>query len=235
MTNIATLLILIAVLSVGAYILKSIILALLPKHMDIKKYFNNSLWLILLLLGFRVFQPMVELSDSLAAIIDKTWQIAIILTLTYFLIRVVNFSNTIIKKNLQQTKFITQLEFAERLIVAFLVVIGFCLILLSFDGARRIGTSIIASAGLAGISIGFAAQKTLSNLIAGFQIAITQPFKLNDVIIVDGICGCVEEITLTYVVIKIIHDDKRLIVPINYLLERPFQNCTRSAVHDFHN
>lgn len=237
--------ILLLALVIGAYILKTSITFVLekyliktktlPKNFTIKKHFHPSLWLIIVLLGFRVFQPLVNFPETHAAIIDKAWQIAIILTLTYFFIRMVNLLKLIIiekfdtsvKDNLQQRKVVTQVDFAERLIASFLVVIGFCMILLSFEGARKIGTSLIASAGLAGIVMGFAAQKTLSNLIAGFQIAFTQPFRIDDVVIVEGEWGWIEEITLTYVVVRI-WDKRRLIVPINYLLEKPFQNWTRN-------
>ncbi len=237
--------ILLFVLAIAAYILKSLFLwllgkyfnkaGLLPEGFTIKRHFHPSLWLIMILLGFRVFQPLVKIPEAQSVIIDKTWQIAIILALTYFLIRMVNLLKVIIierfdtsvKDNLQQRKVVTQVDFAERLIAAFLVAIGFCMILLSFEGARKIGTSLIASAGLAGVVLGFAAQKTLSNLIAGFQIAFTQPFRIDDVVIVEGEWGWIEEITLTYVVVRI-WDKRRLIVPINYLLEKPFQNWTRT-------
>ncbi len=231
--------------AVSSYIIKSLLIWLLQKYfarmglfkgdIAIERHFHPSLWLILILLGFNLFQPLAEIPEAYTPVIDKTWQIVLILTLTYFMIRMVNFLKLIIlekfdtsvKNNLQQRKVVTQVDFAERLIAAFLVVIGFCMILLSFEGARKIGTSLIASAGLAGIVVGFAAQKTLSNLIAGFQIAFTQPFRIDDVVIVEGEWGWIEEITLTYVVVRV-WDKRRLVVPINYLLEKPFQNWTRT-------
>jgi small-conductance mechanosensitive channel len=97
-----------------------------------------------------------------------------------------------------------------------------------FEEVRRFGTSILASAGVVGIIIGFAAQKTISNLFAGFQLAMTQPIRLDDVVIVEGEWGRVEEITLTYVVIHI-WDDRRLVVPLSYFIEKPFQNWTRAS------
>ncbi|MEI9864995.1 MAG: mechanosensitive ion channel domain-containing protein [Limisphaerales bacterium] len=101
-------------------------------------------------------------------------------------------------------------------------------ILMLFQEVRQFGTSILASAGVVGIVIGFAAQKTISNLFAGFQIAMTQPIRLDDVVIVENEWGRVEEITLTYVVIRI-WDDRRLIVPLGYFIEKPFQNWTRTS------
>jgi len=101
-------------------------------------------------------------------------------------------------------------------------------VLLSFESIRQIGVSLLASAGIAGIIIGFAAQKSISMLLAGFQLAITQPIRLDDVVIVEGEWGRIEEITLTYVVVAI-WDKRRLVVPVNYFIETPFQNWTRQT------
>ncbi|MGH8207498.1 MAG: mechanosensitive ion channel family protein, partial [Steroidobacteraceae bacterium] len=90
------------------------------------------------------------------------------------------------------------------------------------------GTSLLASAGIVGIIAGVAGQKTLGNLLAGFQIALAQPLRQDDVLIVDGEWGRVEEITLTYVVVHI-WDDRRLVLPLTYFVEKPFQNWTRTS------
>jgi small-conductance mechanosensitive channel len=95
-----------------------------------------------------------------------------------------------------------------------------------FEEVRRVGTSILASAGVLGLIIGFAAQKTIANLFAGFQLAMTQPIRLDDVVIVESEWGRVEEITLTYVIVHI-WDDRRLVLPLSYFIEKPFQNWTR--------
>jgi len=100
---------------------------------------------------------------------------------------------------------------------------------LSFDEFRRIGAGILASAGIVGVILGLAAQRTLGNLLAGIQIAITQPIRHDDVVVVENEWGVIEEITLTFVVVRI-WDLRRLIVPISHFLEKPFQNWThRSA------
>jgi small-conductance mechanosensitive channel len=112
--------------------------------------------------------------------------------------------------------------------VAFILVLTVSAILFSFDGMRKIGTGLLTSVGVGGIIIGIAAQKSLSNLLAGFQIAFTQPIRIDDVLIVEGEWGKVEEITLTYVVLQI-WDERRLILPINYFIEKPFQNWTRTS------
>ena len=102
------------------------------------------------------------------------------------------------------------------------------LVLMSFEAVRKIGTGLLTSAGIAGIIVGFAAQKSLANLLAGFQIAFTQPIRIDDVVVVEGEFGNIEEITLTYVVVRI-WDQRRLVLPINYFIEKPFQNWTRSS------
>ena len=93
---------------------------------------------------------------------------------------------------------------------------------------RRLGTGLLTGVGVGGIIIGFAAQKSLGNLLAGFQIAFTQPIRIDDVLVVEGEWGRVEEITLTYVVLNI-WDQRKLILPINYFIEKPFQNWTRTG------
>jgi small-conductance mechanosensitive channel len=100
--------------------------------------------------------------------------------------------------------------------------------LMVFQSVRQFGTAMIASAGVAGIIIGFAAQKSLATFLAGLQIAMTQPIRIDDVVIVEGEWGRIEEITLTYVVVCI-WDLRRLVVPITYFIEKPFQNWTRTS------
>jgi small-conductance mechanosensitive channel len=105
-------------------------------------------------------------------------------------------------------------------------VFAVALVLMSFNRVREVGISLLASAGVMGIVLGLAAQRTLGNVIAGIQIAIAQPIRLEDVVIVENEWGWIEEITLTYVVVRI-WDLRRLIVPISYFVEKPFQNWTR--------
>ncbi len=93
---------------------------------------------------------------------------------------------------------------------------------------RQLGTSILASAGIAGIILGFAAQRTLGNLLAGIQIALSQPILIDDVVIVEGEFGRIEDITLTFVAVRT-WDLRRLIVPITYFVEKPFQNWSRKS------
>jgi small-conductance mechanosensitive channel len=128
--------------------------------------------------------------------------------------------------NLQARKIHTQVRVVEQIIVAGIVFLALVVILMSFEKIRHLGVSMMASAGVMGIILGFAAQKSIATLFAGIQIAMTQPIRVDDVVIVEGEWGRIEEITLTYVVVKI-WDLRRLVVPITYFLEKPFQNWTR--------
>jgi small-conductance mechanosensitive channel len=97
-----------------------------------------------------------------------------------------------------------------------------------FQEVRHVGSSLLASAGIVGIIAGVAGQKSLANLFAGFQIALAQPMRQDDVVIVEGEWGRVEEITLTYVIVHI-WDDRRLVLPLSYFIDKPFQNWTRTS------
>ena len=99
---------------------------------------------------------------------------------------------------------------------------------MSFPAVRQVGASLLASAGVVGIVAGFAARPVLGNLIAGLQIGLSQPIRIDDVVIVEDEWGVIEEITGTYVVVRI-WDQRRLIVPLQYWIEKPFQNWTRST------
>lgn len=132
------------------------------------------------------------------------------------------------KNNLKTRKVVTQMILMERVVVFIIVLLALCFILISFEPMRRLGTSLLASAGVAGVIIGFAAQKPLSNVLAGIQIAITQPIRIDDVVIMEGEWGWIEEINLTYVVVRV-WDKRRLIIPISQCIEKPFQNWTRNS------
>jgi small-conductance mechanosensitive channel len=130
--------------------------------------------------------------------------------------------------NLKERKVRTQLQFVRKVANVLIILITISLILLSFESVRKLGAGLLTGVGIGGIIIGFAAQKSLGNLLAGFQIAFTQPIRIDDVLVVEGEWGRVEDITLTYVVLNI-WDQRRLILPINYFIEKPFQNWTRST------
>jgi len=128
---------------------------------------------------------------------------------------------------LSQRKFVTQLHFVRRIISLVVVVVGVSLILITFQGSRKLGLSVLTSAGIVSVLIGFAAQKTLANLLAGIQIALTQQIRISDAVVVENEWGRIEEINLTNVVVRV-WDRRRLILPITYFVETPFQNWTRN-------
>lgn len=131
-----------------------------------------------------------------------------------------------ISDNLRARRIQTQTRVLVRTLSVLVIIIGVSGMLMTFPTARQFGTSLLASAGLAGLAVGFAARPVLGNLIAGLQIAITQPIRLDDVVIVEGEWGRIEEITGTYVVVRI-WDSRRLVVPLQWFIENPFQNWTR--------
>lgn len=130
--------------------------------------------------------------------------------------------------NLRARQATTQIIVLERLVMVAIVVVAVAIALMTIPEVRRFGTSLLASAGVAGLVVGFAAQQSIANVLAGIQIAITQPLRIDDAVVIDGEWGWVEEITLTYIVVRI-WDRRRLIVPIGHLLQKPFQNWTRTS------
>jgi small-conductance mechanosensitive channel len=195
--------------------------------------------------GLRIFLPLLGLFVALKILApDAVWaerlslavSVLLIISGAYILIRFVygfeDFIETRLglneSDNLEARRTFTQIRLLRRVLIAFISFTAIVVILLFLPGAREIGAGLLASAGIAGLVIGIAAQKALGNLLAGFQIAMTQPIRIDDVVVVEGEWGRVEEITLTYVVIRI-WDERRLILPISYLLEKPFTNWTRES------
>ncbi len=179
---------------------------------------------------------ILKLPHEPDVIIDKILYLILIYAITHFLIKSMSFLKLVLYHrfdidqvhNLQERKARTQIDFLYKTGSVILIMIALAIAMMSFSKVRELGTSILASAGLAGIIIGLAAQKSISNLLAGLQIALTQPIRLDDGVIVEGEYGKIEEISLTYVVIKI-WNEKRMIIPISYFLEKPFQNLTRNS------
>ena len=161
--------------------------------------------------------------------------LALIAALTWFGVRCVKaVADTIIElnpadasDNLHARRVQTQTKVLSRSIMVVIVLIGSGLALMTLPPLRQIGTSLLASAGVAGLVVGFAARPVLSNLLAGIQLALTQPIRLEDVVIVENEWGWIEEITGTYVVVRL-WDQRRMVVPLQWFIEHPFQNWTRT-------
>lgn len=135
-----------------------------------------------------------------------------------------------VEDNLHARRIATQTRVLSRSAMVLVLIAGIAMALMTFPGARQLGASLLASAGVLGIIGGLAARPVFSNLIAGLQLALAQPIRLDDVLIVKGEWGRVEEITGTYVVLKI-WDERRLIIPLTWFIENPFENWTRTGAN----
>jgi small-conductance mechanosensitive channel len=133
-----------------------------------------------------------------------------------------------VSDNLKARTLHTQVGILSRTAQVIVVIIAGAIVLMSFEAARQFGASVLASAGIASLVLGLAARPILENLLAGVQIALTQPVRLDDVVVIEGEWGRVEEIASTYIVIRI-WDDRRLVVPLKYFLDNPIENWTRTS------
>lgn len=195
---------------------------------------GHTLRLAVPLLGIILLLPLLRLPENWNWVTQKALGILLITALSVLIIRGVNAVQAAllsrhrmdIPDNLSARKIYTQVSVIRKIIVSTVVILATGSILMLFDSVRQFGTSILASAGIAGIVIGFAAQKTLGNVLAGIQIALTQPLLIDDIVGVEGEFGQIEEITLTYVTVRT-WDLRRLVLPITYFVEKPFQNWSR--------
>lgn len=178
--------------------------------------------------------PKIEASAALGEGLKHGLALLLILAVTILAVRLLWIGvraylsrfDVSVSDNLGARRLHTQVTVVTRILTALVWVVGIAAALMTFPSVRQLGTSMLASAGIAGLVVGLAAQRTLSNFIAGLQIALTEPINLDDVVIVEGEWGRIEEITATYVVVRI-WDQRRLIVPFSWFIERPFQNWTR--------
>jgi small-conductance mechanosensitive channel len=195
---------------------------------------GHSLRLSVPLLGIILLLPLLKLPENWMWMTEKGFGILLIMALSVLIVRGVNAVQLALLSrhrmdapdNLSARRIYTQVSVIRKIIVTGVVIIATGSILMLFDPVRQFGTSILASAGIAGVVIGFAAQKTLGNVLAGIQIALTQPLLIDDIVVVEGEFGQIEEITLTYVTVRT-WDLRRLVLPITYFIEKPFQNWSR--------
>ncbi|HWB87463.1 MAG TPA: mechanosensitive ion channel domain-containing protein [Bryobacteraceae bacterium] len=188
------------------------------------------------LLAFMIAVPVLPASPGLEQVFRKGASLLLIGVIAFLLFQfveaiaemVIRQYRTDVSDNLKARAVHTQVMVLKKVAVVIIGIFTLASMLMVFDSARQFGASILASAGIAGIIVGFAAQRSIATLLAGFQIALTQPIRVDDVVIVENEWGRIEEITLTYVVVRI-WDLRRLVLPITYFIERPFQNWTRST------
>ncbi|HEX3623921.1 MAG TPA: mechanosensitive ion channel domain-containing protein [Verrucomicrobiae bacterium] len=197
---------------------------------------GKSLRILTPVLGIIFAIPVLNLPPNYAEVITKGSSILLITAVALILCQLVNLGEKYlltkydigVADNLQARKLYTQVHVLSKTLYFIISLFAVASMLMLFEEVRRLGASILASAGVIGVVLGFAAQKTIANLFAGFQLAMTQPIRLDDVVIVENEWGRIEEISLTYVVIHI-WDDRRLVVPLSYFIEKPFQNWTRAT------
>lgn len=186
---------------------------------------------------FVVRSALLQAGPGAAAVLSAVRQglsITVILAMAWMAVRLMKGAVNVllarhdikVSDNYQARRVHTQWAVITGIGTALIWIIGIATALMTFESIRHLGTSILASAGLAGLVVGLAAQRVIGNFLAGLQIAMTQPIAIDDVVVIEGEWGKVEEITPTYVVVKI-WDDRRLIVPFNHIIEQPFTNWTR--------
>jgi small-conductance mechanosensitive channel len=174
------------------------------------------------------------ISGSAADVLTRLMQVAFIALFTWVAIVTTDIFGSVylgrlrldVEDDLLARKHVTQIRILKRAAVTIIALIGIASALMTFDQVRQLGVSLFASAGVAGLAIGMAARPLLTSFIAGVQIAMTQPIRIQDAVGIEGEFGTIEEITSTYVVVQL-WDSRRMILPLNYFIEKPFQNWTR--------
>ncbi|MDN5001541.1 mechanosensitive ion channel family protein [Bradyrhizobium sp. GCM10027634] len=191
--------------------------------------------LALCLAAVALVLPLAPLNDAFRTPLTSLFVVAFIALIGWISIRIVDMSAARYLQNFRDVtenfvarKHVTQVRVFKRVTDIIIVIITVSTALMTFDSVRQYGVSLFASAGAAGIIVGLAARPLLSNLIAGLQIAITQPIRIEDAVIIENEWGWVEDIAATYVVIRL-WDWRRMVVPLSYFIEKPFQNWTRDT------
>ena len=207
-------------------------------RVDLGQWFAEHLRRPLLLLvptfAFRVTLPLADLTPEVLETVRHAAAMLLIVGTGWLLIASASVLDDFLDKrfvvdvadNLTARSVHTRFLVLRRILVTTFCIVTAGALLMTFPAIRHLGAGLFASAGIVGIVIGIAARPTVEALIAGVQLALTEPIRLDDVVIVEGEWGRIEEISATYVVVRI-WDDRRLIVPITYFLTQPFENWTR--------
>jgi len=238
--------IVLAVAAVIAVAIHGTILRLLrrltgDRRPHVQSFLARTTWLTrLALLVFALFiaLPVAPLDGDSRATIARILALATIILMGWTAITLVNMTvefyllriQTQGADNLVARKHLTQIRVLTGTVNTVLMIATIGVALMTFEPVRQYGISLFASAGVAGLVAGLAARPVLSNLFAGIQIALTQPLRINDGVVVENESGRIEEITSTYVVVQL-WDLRRLIVPLTYFIEKPFQNWTRESTN----
>ncbi len=198
------------------------------------KHCGRPLQLLLPLFLARITRPLLDLERDVIPVVNEALILTFELSFAWLLISLTAVLDehlhrrllTDERDNLRARRLLTRMAILRRALIAVIVIITAGAMLMTIPAAKALGASLLASAGMAGIVLGIAARPAAENLLAGLQIALTEPITLEDVVIVEGEWGWIEEITMTYVVVRT-WDLRRLIVPIHNFIGQPFQNWTR--------
>lgn len=205
---------------------------------DVVEALPGPLRLLLIILIFSQLVKSLDLSSDAEAVIGTLLACILIFTIAWFLLRLLKVVTEVTEHYYisgqeltpQARAIHTQISVVRTIARFLLMIAAVALALMQFEVARTIGVSMLASAGVAGVVLGFAARSTVASLFAGIQVAFTQTIRIGDIVVVEGEFGTVEDIKLTYVVVKI-WDLRRLILPVTYFTEKPFQNWTTSTAN----
>lgn len=203
-------------------------------HRTLVQRWRHPAKLLLPLVAALLVLPSLQFPGELSSLLQHLGSLALVAAVAWLLsATVLGFQELVLQRydvsssdNLKARAVSTQVNVLVKIAMVLILVIAGATMLMTFDRVRQVGMSLLVSAGVVGLIAGFAAQRSLATLFAGIQIAITQPIRLDDVVVVEGEWGRIEEISLTYVVVCI-WDLRRLVLPITYFLEKPFQNWTR--------
>ena len=191
---------------------------------------------VFVMLAAHLLTPTTTMVEPILSYVRQGTTIGLILSITWLVIRALGVIDDMIlsrhpinvRDNLKARQIHTQTRVLSRTLMIIVASVGIAAVLMTFPRVRQFGETMLASAGIAGVIIGLAARATIANLIAGVQLALTQPIRIDDAVVVEGEWGWIEEIRSTFVVVKI-WDERRLVVPLNYFIEQPFQNWTRKT------
>ncbi|MBD8044655.1 mechanosensitive ion channel family protein [Arthrobacter sp. Sa2BUA2] len=205
-----------------------------PRIREVSALGRNPLRLVLALIGSRIALSATARSESWYGAVDYVLVISLIAAIgwlavvTLLIVEAVVLTkyDTDTKDNRRLRRLKTQIILGRRVAVALVITVAVACVLLTIDEVRALGAGLLASAGLLSIVAGLAVQSTLGNVFAGLQLAFTDAIRVDDVVVVEGQWGKIEEITMTYVVVHI-WDDRRMILPSTYFTSTPFENWTR--------
>ena len=200
----------------------------------IVQYTSGSMRALFVLVAFSIAIPSPDLSVWLAGPVQHVLEIGYIVVLAWLACGIVEVLSALIRhhlpENLQEDvrarRVRTQVHLIRRIVIGVILFGALAAVLMTFPHIRSIGAGLFASAGLAGLALGMAARPTLGNLIAGVQVALTEPIRIGDEVVVEGEWGRVWEVNTTYVIIRL-WDLRHQVVPLSYFIEQPFQNWTR--------